>query len=310
MVTTTNQDQQTNDDRRARPVEYFAGRYADGVVFDDDQTNSRLELDFVLHAWHEATSRLEKSQATLRAELRRLSTELNRKNAELERKNRLADLGHMAAHIAHEVRNSMMPLKLYLGLLERRVPQDDDGQDLFRKFYSGFSALETIVNDLLHFTADCRPVWREFDLRGVVNEVGESLDAQLKAQGIELHVDIPLQQIVIADVDMLRRAILNLAINAIEAMPNGGAIYLTSFLGPDNVEIEVADSGEGLDEEELRRACEPFFTTKTAGTGLGLSIVERVVSAHGGKLTVKNCPEGGAAFTLIIPQQRQMRAAA
>ncbi|MFP6678472.1 MAG: HAMP domain-containing sensor histidine kinase [Pirellulaceae bacterium] len=311
MVTHINQEAETPADREARlSVDRVTGRVAGGVVTIDDHVNSGPELEYVLRAWHEATVRLQKSQETLRSELRRLSTELNRKNEELERKNHLADLGHMAVHVTHEVRNSMMPLKLYLGLLERRVPQDDDGQDLFGKFYSGFSALETIVNDLLHFTADRNPVWQEFDLRGVVNDIGESLSDQLQALGIEFQVDIPLHQTMNADVDMLRRALLNLAINSIEAMPHGGTLYLTSFVGPDYVEIEVADSGEGLGEEEIRRACEPFFTTKSAGTGLGLSIVERMASVHGGKLTVKNCPEGGAAFTLVIPRQRQMGAAA
>jgi signal transduction histidine kinase len=139
MVTHINQEAETTADREARlSVDRVTGWVAGGAVTIDDHVNSGPELEYVLRAWQKATGRLQKSQETLRSELRRLSTELNRKNEELERKNRLADLGHMAVHVAHEVRNSMMPLKLYLGLLERRVPQDDDGQDLFGSFTRDF----------------------------------------------------------------------------------------------------------------------------------------------------------------------------
>lgn len=278
---------------------------------DHDQIPDRdPDIDIVLDAWQQATDRLQQTQETLRAELCRLSNELARKNAELAKKNRLADLGQMAAHVAHEVRNCMLPLKLYLGLLERHVPAEESSRSLFVKFNSGFTALETIVSDLLHFTAERTPIWREFDLRLMVCDVVESLETQLHDQDIVLDVDIPLRQDIVADVDMLRRAILNLLLNAVDAMPNGGELYLTSHLECDRVEIEVADSGTGLSAEQLRRVCEPFYTTKTAGTGLGLSIVEKVVSVHGGQLTVMNCPDGGAAFTLIIPQRRHLSKAA
>jgi signal transduction histidine kinase len=273
--------------------------------------DANADIDVVLSAWQQATDRLQATQETLRRELHRLSNELERKNVELARQNRLADLGQMAAHIAHEVRNSMMPLKLYLGLLERRVPCDPSSEDLFKKFNFGFSALETIVNDLLHFTADRNPIWRKFDLRGLVMDVTDSLHPQLSAHDIDIDVDIPLRQSVVGDSELLRRAILNLTLNAIDAMPHGGQLYLASYLNNERLEIEVSDSGDGLDEQQLRRVCEPFFTTKTAGTGLGLSIVDRVVAAHGGELAVRNCPEGGAAFTMLIPQRRtRMEAAA
>lgn len=267
-------------------------------------------IDVVLVAWQQATDRLQQTQETLRAELRRLSNELERKNAELARKNRLADLGQMAAHIAHEVRNSMLPLRLYLGLLKQQLVEDPSCQDLLGKFNSGFNALETIVNDLLHFTADRSPNWQEFDLRCFVCDLLDSLDNQLAAQGIQCEIDIPFRQTISADAEMLRRAILNLILNAIDAMPCGGDLYLTSYLASDRVEIEISDSGEGLSDEQLRRSCEPFFTTKTAGTGLGLSIVERVVSAHGGRLEMMNGPAGGASFTLMIPQRRPSQRAA
>src|SRR6187397_1283889 len=102
-----------------------------------------------------------------------------------------------------------------------------------------------------------------------------------------------------ADADMLKRAVLNLVLNALDALPDGGELTLTACRTGQGLEIEVADSGPGVPPELLDRLFEPFFTTKSSGTGLGLAIVERIVAAHGGRAQVVNCPEGGAAFTLI-----------
>jgi two-component system sensor histidine kinase HydH len=108
---------------------------------------------------------------------------------------------------------------------------------------------------------------------------------------------------------MIRRAVLNLVLNAIDAMRNGGTLVITSYDSARGFELEVADSGPGLSAEDQRRVFEPFYTTKQHGTGLGLAVVYHVAEAHGGTVTAMNCPEGGAAFTLKIPR-RSMRAAA
>ena len=105
---------------------------------------------------------------------------------------------------------------------------------------------------------------------------------------------------------MLRRAVLNLVLNALDAMPAGGELVLTACETKAGLEIEIADSGPGIPGTIVDRLFEPFFTTKGSGTGLGLAIVERIATAHGGKAAVVNCPEGGAAFTLIIPQTSQV----
>src|SRR5205823_9836287 len=110
----------------------------------------------------------------------------------------------------------------------------------------------------------------------------------------------------LADRDMLRRAVLNLLLNALDALPAGGELIITGYFTPGGLEIEIADSGPGVPAPLLDRLFEPFFTTKGGGTGLGLAIVERIAAAHGGRATVANCPEGGAAFTLILPQSAQV----
>lgn len=269
----------------------------------------RADLEAVLAAWQDATSRLQQTHESLRGEVRRLTDELEKKNRELARKNRLADLGQISTHVAHEVRNSLVPVTLYLSLLRRRLAQDPASLEVLDKMDSSFSDVRSTVNDLLHFAADRDPVRRQVRIRDLVADVRDALAPQLMAQGIRFSIDVPPEQFVLIDRDMLRRAVLNLSMNALDVMPEGGEIVATSFIGSRGFELEIADSGPGLSEETARRAFEPFYTTKSSGTGLGLAIVSRIAELHGGDVTVCNCPEGGAAFTIRIPH-RAMEAAA
>ncbi len=267
------------------------------------------DLKELLSAWNLATERLQQTHEALREQVRKLTDELEIKNRELARKNRLADLGQMASHIAHEVRNSLMPTTLYLTLLRRRLSDDPGSQDILDKVEAGTTALDATVNDLLHFTSDRDPDWQLFSLHDLVAEVCASLAPQLSAQKIETELDVPTQLTLCADRAMLRRVVLNLVLNALDAMADGGRIVVTAVSGPQGVELEIADSGPGLADDVIDKVFDPFFTTKNTGTGLGLAIVERIASAHGGEVTVINCPEGGTAFTLRIPR-RSMEAAA
>lgn len=272
---------------------------------DEMASLANLDLQAILQVWNEATDRLQHTHEALRAEVHRLNDELEAKNRELARKNRLADLGQMASHIAHEVRNCLVPMKLYLSLLRRRIDRDQGSLEVLEHIAAGFAALEATVGDLLNFSADREPHCVAVEIPALLHEVFHSLAPQLEAQRIVVHVDATPGTMAFADRDMLRRAIVNLVLNALDAMPRGGELVVTACRCHDSVEIEVADSGPGIDEAAMHRLFEPFFTTKSAGTGLGLAIVERIAEAHRGEVLVANCPEGGAAFTLRLPESRQ-----
>jgi signal transduction histidine kinase len=271
--------------------------------------DANADLETVLAAWHQATVRLERTHETLCSEVARLTKELELKNRELARKNRLADLGQMASHVAHEVRNALVPVSLYMSLLRRRLTEDSGSLDILAKVEAGFAALDVTVNDLLNFTAHRNPQWQTFVVGDLVEEVCDSVGPQLDAQMIDVDVDVPPQTLLTADREMVRRALLNLVLNAIDVMPDGGDLVITSYDGIRGFEIEVADSGPGLSEEDQRRVFEPFYSKKQHGTGLGLAVVYHVAEAHGGTVSAANCPEGGAAFTIKFPR-KQMRAAA
>jgi signal transduction histidine kinase len=197
-----------------------------------------------------------------------------------------------------------------MSLLRRRLTGDSGSLDVLTKVEAGFAALDATVNDLLNFTAHREPQWRTFIVQDLMEEILDSLAPQFEAQGIDVDVDVPPHTVVTADREMLRRAILNLVLNAVDAMPQGGDLVVTSYERRGGLELEIADSGPGLPEASLPRLFDPFFTTKATGTGLGLSIVHRIVEAHGGRVTAVNCPEGGAAFTIELPPRRALGVAA
>ena len=148
--------------------------------------------------------------------------------------------------------------------------------------------------------------WRTFPLRELVEEVYRPL----AAQSVELVIDIPAAQTITGDRELLRRAVRNLLLNAIDAMPRGGSLTATSAIGPNAVELEIADTGPTLSDEERQQAFELNPTAQRQGTGWGLAVVRRIAELHGGSVAAANCPEGGAAFTLRIPRPAAMEAAA
>lgn len=267
------------------------------------EQNNSPDLSRILHAWQAATVRLEQTHESLRSEVRRLTEELEQKNRELARKNRLADLGQMAAHIAHEVRNTLVPVSLYFSLLRRKIAGDRSSRDILDKIGTGFTALEVTVSDLLHFTADREAKLEPIAAADVVRHSLESLQPQLAAQSVNIHFDLHDCDPQPIDSEMLRRATVNIVLNALDVLPSGGELHVTTVLTRDRWELEIADNGPGWSAEALHRAAEPFFTTKHNGTGLGLSIVERIMESHGGELWLQNCPEGGAAITLSFPRK-------
>lgn len=263
--------------------------------------NAESELEAVLAAWHGATLRLEQTHEALRCEVQRLTDELEIKNRELARKNRLADLGQMASHVAHEVRNNLVPVALYMSILRRHISGDSQAIAVFDKVEVGLTSLKATVSDLLSFAAERDPRHTTVMISSLLEEIFVSLAPQFAAQSIELTTEIPEGLAAQADRDMLRRAVLNVSLNALDAMPDGGRLSVRAWHEKDALALEIADSGPGLSEESRRRAFEPFYTTKPTGTGLGLAIVYRMTEAHGGSVNVGNRSGGGAAFVIRLP---------
>jgi signal transduction histidine kinase len=273
------------------------------------RTETTPNLETMLATWQSATVRLEKTHEALRDEVRRLTGELEAKDRRLAAGERVADAEAPLGRIAADVRNNLVPIMLNLSLLRRRVTDDPIALNILGKIEAGLATVDADVSDFLHFVSPCRPRPSTFSLAKLTDEVLASFATQLAAQKVNTAIDVPQNQSVRADRNMIRQALVNLVLNALDAMPEGGTLTVTSAPTKQGLELEVADTGPGLPENAIRRVFDPFFTTKSGGTGLGLAIVHRVVEAHGGYVTAMNCPEGGAAFTLFVPRS-EMKAAA
>jgi len=148
------------------------------------------------------------------------------------------------------------------------------------------------------------------DLAQLLVEVTDEYSSTFMRKQIELEIDVPHSLGVDLDPIVMRDAFRKIIDNAIDAMPNGGAFIITSLVTKDGLLVEFADSGPGVSEELKQRLFEPFATTKHDHAGLGLAIVRDIIAAHHGSISVVDCPEGGAAFTIQLPLVREQRMAA
>jgi signal transduction histidine kinase len=273
------------------------------------------DLGAVLEAAGEATDRLRHSHDRLLSEVARLSTELEQKNRLLARKTRLEVLGEMAAGVAHEIRNPLGGILLYAGLLERELAGTPTALKSVRSILRGVHSLDSIVGDLLSFTRGFEPAARPCRLDEVCEEALRDAIAEFARTDIRVRREYVRPEIVLeADPDMLRRAVLNLVLNAIQAMRQKGDLTVrTTFAcveGAAAARIEVADTGPGIAPEVCDRLFEPYVTSKSGGTGLGLAIVQKIVESHGGEATGANRDEGGAVFTITLPIEPKRRPSA
>jgi two-component system, sensor histidine kinase FlrB len=165
------------------------------------------------------------------------------------------------------------------------------------------------VKDVLPFAPDRQLALASFDVLGLLRVACAEVTPGPAERGIDIRLDVPPSLSFRGDAGLLEQAVRHLVLNAMEAMPHGGELVITAVRTRRGLELEVADSGPGVAVEQRHRIFQPFYTTKPAGQGLGLALVRQIVELHAGEVDVMNCPEGGAAFTICLPN-RAMEAAA
>jgi len=235
-------------------------------------------------------------------------TSLKEREHYLQRVNRLISLGEMAAGVAHEIRNPLTGIGVVLDILRRRkgfLPRD---RELADEAMAEIDRLESIVAGLLDFA---RPKDFNFEESAINDVVGGMLfliEKQCRDQTLQLDVrygdDIPPAPM---DQEKIRQALLNVVINAIQAMPGGGNLSIETAYRRgdkdmrDSIVITIRDTGPGIPEATRERIFDPFFTTHSEGTGLGLSITHSVIKEHDGTITVESAEGRGTTFTVSIP---------
>lgn len=270
------------------------------------------DLAVLLRSYHEVTDRLKVSHELLAREVCRLREELHEKNRELARRERLAALGEMAAGVAHEIRNPLGGIGLYSSLLERDLADRPRQRELAARISAGVRNLEGIVGDILAFAGDGVPQRRCVGADALVAGVLARVAPKAHEAGVEFDVDVCLSGVrLMVDGGQMERALLNLILNALDALAGPGRIWIRAGAAcreEGTVSVVVEDNGPGIPPELRQRIFHPFFTTKETGTGLGLSIVHRIVESHGGRITVGQRDGGGASFVLVLPAVVEDRA--
>jgi PAS domain S-box-containing protein len=225
--------------------------------------------------------------------------ELERQKLQAER---FSSMGAMAASLAHEIKNPLVPIKMFAHLLPSRY---DDAE--FRKEFS-----ETVINEverINRLVAQMLDLVRKpasekglVDLREVMQRLLTILRPQCERQGVAIHVEIaPDLPMVVGQAGQLYQSLLNVLTNAVQVMPDGGDLRITLAVEEDRVTCRIADSGPGVPEELLPHIFEPLFTTKTDGHGLGLALTYQFIRANGGEIRVESPPDVGLIVTVALP---------
>ncbi|MCX7725247.1 MAG: ATP-binding protein [Chitinispirillaceae bacterium] len=225
---------------------------------------------------------------------------------EMQRTRTMAVLGEMSATVAHEIRNPLGAMGMWVALLEKDLEPEDPKRRIVTKITEGLSRLNKIVSNLLVFTRPVKVELKKVDIRYIVKEnidfmrvETESINPQIDIK--YTHSDTPI--ILSIDPEKISQALLNLCLNGVQAMPSGGTLTVSvSEEVHGYVIISIEDTGCGIPEENLQKIFDPFFTTKEDGTGLGLAIVKKYVELHCGYIEVKSNVGKGSCFKIFLPK--------
>ena len=249
--------------------------------------------------------------AQLAESFNRMTAELLTQKERLVQTERVAAWRELARRLAHELKNPLFPLQLTVeNLVRARTQSPEQFDEVFREssetLLAEISNLKGIIGRFSEFSKMPQPQLQPVQVNEILRGVAQLFQAQWQAPGratiaCNLELDERLEPIA-ADPELLHRALSNLVLNAMDAMPNGGTLTLRSRRDGANVIIEVCDTGSGLTREECERIFTPYYTSKQHGTGLGLAIVQSVVSDHGGRISVQSEPGKGTRFVIELPK--------
>jgi signal transduction histidine kinase len=217
------------------------------------------------------------------------------------------EIAQLAGGLAHEIKNPLSTIRLNMELLaeEFESPETPKERRSLRKIQvmqQECARLDELLNDFLNFARAHKHQLEPTDPNGILREVLDFFRPQAEENGIEVieffASDLPS---VLLDRKSFHRALLNLVLNAQQAMPDGGELAVRTRLAKDWVAIDLIDTGEGIDPKVQEHIFDPFFSTKQGGSGLGLPTVRKIIEAHGGRILLQSEPGQGTQFTLVLP---------
>ncbi|SEL84544.1 PAS domain S-box-containing protein [Stigmatella aurantiaca] len=283
-----------------------------GVVLVDDTRGPRVFGPSLIELAEATCGQLSMAIANARLyeSLWASYAELAATRAEMVKRERLAALGELSAIVAHEVRNPLGVIFNAVASLRRLVPPQGDASMLLDILAEESDRLNRMVADLLDYTRPREPILHPEHLDRVIQDALDAARLQGGPGGQTVSVQMEVEPAlppVPMDRRLIRQALINIFVNAIQAMPQGGVVRVNArrepHAGRESLRIDVTDQGMGIPAELLHRVFEPFFTTKAQGTGLGLAVVKRILEEHRGEIAVEGTQGQGTTFTLRLPFQ-------
>lgn len=230
-------------------------------------------------------------------------TEVQHLKKEVARNQRLVSLGNLAAGVAHEIRNPLSSIKGFATYFKERYrdnPEDGETADIM---VQEVERLNRVISQLLEFARPLAMEKKPASLPILIRQVMKMIEDQAREKYVTIHADLTsdIPEAVI-DADKIKQVLLNLCLNALGAMEEGGALTVKlSRLNDRTVNIVVSDTGPGIDKKDMSHIFDPYFTTRPSGTGLGLSIVHKIIEAHDGEISVKSARGEGTAVSILLP---------
>ncbi len=247
---------------------------------------------------------LRSSEAKYRGLSENLDREVKKKVQELKQAESLASIGQMVSVVAHEIRNPLQNIRMGIDAVRKGTKGDKGTGELLEEVDYGINSLNRIVEDLLEYSRPVKLQCSTWAIRDIVEQALHSLSHRLHKTNIRLELEREDGEFFV-DAPKMTRALVNLIANAVEAMPDGGDLWIRSkFVESDGarlLNLSISDTGCGIDAEGLERIKEPFFTTKTSGTGLGIHICKKIVDAHNGGFSIKSAVNEGTTVEISLP---------
>ncbi len=235
--------------------------------------------------------------------IQKTTADLRKAEAQLVRSEKLAALGQLAAGIAHEIRNPLTSINILIHSLVEKLPSNHTQRQDLQVIQEEIHRINEIVDQFLRFAKPALPVFQKTEILSIFEEILQLLRPQIEKQQIVVQKNFQALPLVQIDREQIKQALLNLLLNAIQAMPQGGRLTLSGRNSADGqwIELSVQDTGVGISEEDMKKLFDPFFSTKEGGMGLGLSITHRIIDQHHGKIEVESTPEKGTLFNVWLP---------
>ncbi len=245
---------------------------------------------------------------TTTSRLSEVYVELQQNFEQMKRAERMFAVGQLAAGLAHEIRNPLGSVAGAAGILQRNANLEPKHKECVEIINKESQRLNRLLTDFLDFARPRTPECQPIDVNALLDSVLKLAAHGIDMEGIHLRRDagVPVPQIE-GDPEMLEQMLLNLVMNAIQAMPGGGEIVVSAALHQGKLLIRVRDQGCGIDAALRDKIFDPFFTTKESGTGLGLPVAHQIVEQHGGILTAEPNPDAGMTFSVALPTTREVR---